>query len=130
MSREKELVKNTFVLSIGKFFPKLIALIILPILTANLSKREYGTYDLITTLVMLVIPITTLQIQSAAFRFLIDCRGDHERSSRIISNIFYVTIPISLIASIVIQFFFSEWDIGIRILIATYFFFDTIHLTV
>lgn len=130
MSREKELVKNTFVLSIGKFLPKLIALIVLPILTANLSKREYGTYDLITTLVMLVIPITTLQIQSAAFRFLIDCRGDHERSSRIISNIFYITIPISLIASIVIQFFFSEWDVGIRILIATYFFFDTIHLTV
>ena len=130
MSREKELVKNTFVLSLGKFLPKLTSFITLPILTAFLTKREYGTYDLITTLVMLVIPIATLQIQSAAFRFLIDCRGDREASSRIISNIFVVTIPISLIASIVIQFFFSAWDANIRLLIAVYFFVDTLYLTI
>jgi len=130
MSREKDLVKNTLVLSIGKFMPKLIAIVTLPILTQYLTKREYGTYDLITTLVMLVIPIATLQIQSAAFRFLIDCRGDKEKSSEIISNIFVVTIPISLIASIVIQFFFAEWSVYIRVFIALYFFLDTIHLTI
>ena len=130
MSREKELVKNTFVLSIGKFLPKLTSFITLPILTACLTKTEYGTYDLISTLIMMVIPIATLQIQSAAFRFLIDCRGDRERSSDIISNIFVVTIPVSLIASFVIQFFFKEWSMTVRILISVYFLLDTIHLTV
>jgi len=130
MSREKELVKNTFVLSIGRFLPKLISFVTLPILTACLSKREYGTYDLIATLVMLVIPIATLQMQSAAFRFLIDFRGDKAKTKEIISNIFVVTIPISFVASIIIQFFFSEWSIIVRILIAVYFFLDTIHLTI
>lgn len=130
MSREKQLVKNTFVLSIGKFLPKTISIITLPILTAYLSKREYGTFDLISTLVMLVIPIATLQIQSAAFRFLIDCRGDKDKSSEIVSNIFIVTIPISIVASIVVQFFFSEWNIYIRILIALYFFLDTVRLSI
>ena len=130
MSREKELVKNTLVLSIGRYMPKVFAIITLPILTAYLTKREYGTYDLITTLVMLAIPIATLQIQSAAFRFLIDCRGDRDRSSEIVTNIFVVTIPISFIVSIIVQFFFSEWNAYIRILIAAYFFLDTIHLTI
>ena len=130
MSREKELIKNTFILSIGKFMPKVFAFVTLPILTAYLSKWEYGTYDLITTLVMLAIPIATLQIQSAAFRFLIDCRGDKDKSSKIVTNIFAVTIPVSIVVSILIQLFFTEWDLSIRILITAYFFLDTIHATV
>ncbi|MBR2760493.1 MAG: oligosaccharide flippase family protein [Solobacterium sp.] len=110
--------------------PKVFAFITLPILTAYLTKKEYGTYDLIATLVMLAIPVATLQIQTAAFRFLIDCRGDKEKSSEIVSNIFAVTIPVSLIVSIIVQFFFREWSMAIRIMIAVYFFLDTIHLTV
>lgn len=130
MSREKELVKNTAVLSIGKLLPKLTSFITLPILTAYLTKAEYGTYDLISTLVMLVIPIATLQVQSAAFRFLIDCRGDKEASSKIISNIFAVTIPITLLASVIIQLIFADFNVYIRAMITVYFFMDTIHLTV
>lgn len=130
MSREKELVKNTFILSIGKFLPKFFSLITIPILTAYLTKKEIGLLDLVATLVMVVIPIATLQIQSAAFRFLIDCRNDKNKSSSIISNIFVVTIPISIAASFVIQFFFAQLSISVRILIALYFFLDTIHLTI
>ncbi|MDO5702494.1 MAG: oligosaccharide flippase family protein, partial [Lachnospiraceae bacterium] len=129
MSREAELVKNTTVLSIGRFLPKLCAFVTLPILTACLTKAEYGTYDLIATLVMLVIPIATLQIQSAAFRFLIDVRGDREASSEIISNIFVVTIPVTVVASFVIQFFFRDFDAPVRILITCYFLLDTVYLT-
>lgn len=129
LNREKELVKNTLILSIGKFLPSLSSFITLPILTAYLTKAEYGTYDLISTLVMLVIPIGTLQIQSAAFRFLIECREDKSASSSIISNIFFVTVPITLISSIIIQFFFSNFNYTIRLLILSYFFLDTIYST-
>lgn len=128
-NREQELLKNTIVLSVGKILPKFTSLITLPILTARLSKAEYGTYDLISTLVMLVIPIATLQIQSAAFRFLIDTRCDKKQSSKIITNIFVVTIPIMLLASFVIQFFFGEYSIDSRIFISLYFVFDTLNLT-
>lgn len=129
MSREKELAKNTIILSIGKLLPKFMTFITLPILTAQLSKAEYGAYDLISTLIMLVIPIATLQIQSAAFRFLIDCRKDKEASTLIITNIFVVTIPISLLASILVQFWFLDYSVPVRICIAAYLFFDTFFLT-
>lgn len=130
MSREKDLIKNTAILSVGKFLPQLTAFITLPILTQYLTKGEYGTYDLVSTLVMLVLPICTLQIQTAAFRFLIECRGDKEKSTIIISNIFFVTVPISCLASIVVQFFFPEQTVIVRILIALYLFLDTINLTI
>lgn len=130
MSREKDLVKNTFVLAIGKVLPQLTAFITLPILTACLTKSDYGTYDLIATLIMLVIPIATLQIQSAAFRFLIDCRNEYNKSSEIISNIFVVTVPVSVISGIVVQFFFTELGLIGRTLISLYFILDTMYLTI
>ena len=129
MSREKDLLKNAFVLSVGKFLPKIISFVTLPILTGGLTKGEYGSYDLILTLVLLMIPVATLQIQSAAFRFLIDCRSRYEESKTVISNIFFVTLPISVLCSVVVQFFFHEYEITVRLLISFYFLLDTIYLT-
>lgn len=130
MSREKELVKNTVILALGRFLPKIVAIVTLPIVTAQLTKAEYGTYDLISTLVMLVLPIATLQIQSAAFRFLIDCRGNKEKSGQIITNIFVVTLPISIAVSIAVAFFWRELSAGTRILISVYLLVDILYLTV
>ena len=129
VSREKDLVKNTIILSIGKFLPSISSFVTLPILTSCLTKAEYGTYDLISTLVMLVIPIATLQIQSAAFRFLIECRGNKAMSSSIISNIFAATIPITVICSLIIYLLFWGFDFPVRLLISIYFVLDTIHST-
>ena len=56
MSREGKLAKNTLIISIGTFLPKLASFITLPILTGYLTQVEYGTYDLITILVSLLLP--------------------------------------------------------------------------
>ncbi len=128
MSREKEFAKNTFILAIGRYFPKIFALITIPIVTAGLTKSEYGTYDLITTLVSLLLPIVTLQIQAAAFRFLIDARGDEEKSGKIISNIFFFTITTSTITVIIFFLIYNKVSVVSRLLICGYFFADIIYL--
>ncbi len=128
-SRENELLKNTVILSLGKFLPKLVSVVTLPIITASLTKAEYGTYDLIDTLIMLLIPIATLQIQSAAFRFLIEHRGDRQASSQIITNIFFVVLPISLLVSLGILLFMYGLSIRTRVSVAMLFFLDSIYNT-
>lgn len=128
-SREKSLIKNTILLSIGKFFPMLISIITLPILTARLTKAEYGTFDLISTLVMLLIPIATLQIQSAAFRFLIEHRDNKQKCKGIITNIYFVTIPIALIVAFGLLLFFPIDDFIVKVLIGIYFLVDIINIS-
>lgn len=123
MSREGKLAKNTFILAIGTFLPKLAAFVTLPILTGCLTKEEFGTYDLITVLVSLILPAATLQIQTAAFRFLIEVRSDEKRIKSIITNIFAFIVPASLIV-LAILFFFLPGSAGIRLLICAYFFAD------
>ena len=126
MSRETKLVKNTFILSIGTFLPKFAAFITTPILTACLSKTSYGTYDLILVLVSLVLPVTTLQIHTAAFRFLIEHKHDRNLAKLYLSNITAFVLPVALVSLTVLYFFLPIPDIQLRIWVCVYLFFDTL----
>ena len=134
MSRKGNLAKNTLILSIGTFLPKLAGFITLPILTGCLSKKEYGTYDLITVLVSLLLPAVTLQIKAAAFRFLLEVRENKDKQKKIITNIFVVTVPVSLIALAVLYFVLSlcipQSDPAIRLWICGYYLADILVNTV
>lgn len=126
MSREGKLAKNTIILSLGTFLPKLASFVTLPILTGYLTKAEYGTYDLIIVLVSLFLPAITLQIQTAAFRFLIEEREKEENVRSIVSNIFLFIIPVSLAGLTILFFCLYQINVKIRLLIGFYFFFDVI----
>ncbi len=129
MSREKELVKNTFILGLGQMLPKAISIITLPIVTGMLSKSEFGMYDLISTMVMLILPIATLQIQSAAFRFLLERRENKKEVKNIITNILTVTISVSVVVSIALLFILTYVFIT-KLLICIYLISDIFFITV
>lgn len=129
MSREKSLAKNTTILAIGTVLPKIAHLITLPIVTDELTKAEYGTYDLIATLVSLFLPIATLQVQTAAFRFLIDCKEDETGKKRVITNVVIFVILSSLLSLTLLFFALYKLDLIVRVLICVYFFTDILLLT-
>ena len=126
LSREKNLVKNTFVLALGRFLPKLVSVVTLPIITGHLSKADFGTYDLITTMIMFLIPVATLQIQSAAFRFLIDYRGNQKKSSEIITNILVAVLLMTFLVSLIVFFVIPGLDMVNAALVSAYFFLDSL----
>lgn len=124
MSRETQLAKNTLIISFGTFLPKIISVITLPIITARLTKTEYGQYDLIATLVFLVLPIATLQIQSAAFRFLIEFREDKEKTKNIITSMLFFAGVASIAAILILFSLLNQTSIWMRLLIGLYFLLD------
>lgn len=126
MSREKDLAKNTLILSIGTFLPKFSALITIPIITSHLTKAEYGTYDLLATVVALLLPIVTLQIHSGAFRFLIDYRSNTYKRKSIITTIYFFMIPVSIATLFVSFLILKNYELQTRFLIVIYFFVDII----
>ena len=93
MNKEKQLIKNTAIVSIGKICTQLITFFLLPLYTALLSTEQYGVVDLMNTLVSLFLPIVTLQIEQGIFRYLIDCREDEEGKRKIITtSMLFITI--------------------------------------
>ena len=86
MSREKNLAKNTIIITIGKVCTQLITFFLLPLYTGILSTEEYGIVDLLNTLVSLMLPIITFQVEQAVFRELIEVRNNNEEKTKIIST--------------------------------------------
>ena len=50
MNQKKELIKNTIIISIGKFSTQLVSFLLLPLYTSLLTTSEYGQYDFLNTI--------------------------------------------------------------------------------
>lgn len=98
MNSKKEYIVNTITLLIGKFSTQFVSFLLIPLYTRFLIASDYGFIDLIQTYITLFVPIFTLKLDSATFRFLIDCRKDDKEKERneIVTNvlaiIFFLTI--------------------------------------
>ncbi len=69
---KRDLFKNTFIIAIGKFSTQILSYFLLPLYTSILTTSEYGTYDLLVTICIFVIPLITIMMEESMFRFLID----------------------------------------------------------
>lgn len=114
MGKRRELFKNTCILFLGKVFTQMLSFLLLPLYTTYLTTDEYGTVDLVTTYIMLIMPLVSLQIERAAFRFLVEERNNKEESELIVSAIarflFAVLLlftSVFIIASFVFRFNFA-----------------------
>lgn len=72
MGSYKYLAKNIGVLALSNFATKLLSFFLVPLYTSILTTEEYGTYDLFSTTIYLLVPILTLNIQDATIRFSLD----------------------------------------------------------
>lgn len=68
----KKLSINVILFSISSFGQKILAFLLIPLYTGFLSTDQYGTIDLVSTTVNLLVPLMTLNISEAVMRFTID----------------------------------------------------------
>ena len=101
MDREKSLLKNTLIITIGRICTQMITFFLLPLYTTLLSTEEYGIVDLLNTFVSLLLPIITLQVEQAVYRELIEERKNENKKREIISNSFF-TVTIQIIIYLII----------------------------
>ena len=101
MGKNKELVKNTAIITIGKVCTQFLSFFLLPLYTAVLSTTEYGTVDLLMTYQQLIVYIAFFQIEQALFRFLIEVRGKEKDISEIISSCFGFAIIQAIFLAII-----------------------------
>jgi len=115
LNKNKELVKNTIIIFIGKFCTQFITLLLLPLYTHFLATEDYGYIDLIQTYLTFFIPLILLKIDAGIFRFLIDARKSEEEKNKIITNgifIVFVELIISTILfAIVVKIFSVKYSI-------------------
>lgn len=92
MSEKSRLVKNTGLIAIGNFGAKMVSFLLLPLYTSILSTQEYGIYDFIVAVSTFLLPIATMSMHEAMFRFIIDTGNKGEGFKKIISNSLLVVL--------------------------------------
>lgn len=72
MNNYKKLFNNVLIFSLGNLGSKVITLILVPIYTYYLSQAEYGTVDLVTVTVSMLVPIVSASMSEAVLRYVMD----------------------------------------------------------
>lgn len=91
MNEKKHLLKNTGLIAIGNLGAKITSFLLLPLYTSILSTAEYGDYDYIVTIGSFLLPLVTLNMHEAMFRFLIDSDNEEQFNS-VISHALLVVL--------------------------------------
>ncbi len=86
------LIKNTGILTISNFGSKFLSVLLVPLYTSILSTEEYGTYDFIATSIELMLPVFTLNIFDAVFRFAMDKEENRHVIFRVGMKIYYMSL--------------------------------------
>lgn len=95
-SRNRYLLKNTAIFTIGNLATKLITFFLIPIYTNVLSTSEYGVIDIIITVSTVAVPILTLNIMESVMRFNLDPDANHDLISKIGITILLISIIVAL----------------------------------
>jgi O-antigen/teichoic acid export membrane protein len=86
VDKTKQLARNTAILAFGKIFTQLTGFLLLPLYTAHLSNEEYGLVDLFASYAALIAPVIALRLEIAIFRWLVEARGDEQKTAAVILN--------------------------------------------
>ena len=99
MGRYKRLISNTAILGVGTFASKVLVFLLMPLYTAILSAEEFGVADLVSQSANLLIPLASLGICDALFRFTLD--ADSANQKKIFTSSMMVLFAGSAVLAIV-----------------------------
>jgi len=126
-AKYKTLFSNTIIFAIGNILIKLISFFLMPMYTSVLSTSEYGTAELLNNTIEIVLPIVTLCIVEALYRFSIDSTEDQNvLFTNSIFVLFTGFVIIALIAGIFELFYSYQYTIHFVVLYFTTSFYKLI----
>lgn len=128
VNKYKKLITNTAVLALGTLGSKLIVFFLMPLYTSLLTPGEYSTADIISQSANLLIPLISLGMYEAVFRFAMDKELE---LSKVLSTGLFSTLAGSALFAVFLPLLCQiEYFDGYFPLIYVYVLFASIHYLV
>lgn len=102
MGEKKRLLKNTGIIAVGGMATKLVSFLLLPLYTTVLSTAEYGVVDYINTIALFLVPVVSVLMDEALFRYLIDCETDEDRIKAVTASCAVMAVGCLAFAAIMV----------------------------
>ena len=122
-SKYKYLSQNILLFSISGLVPKALSFLMVPFYTSVLTPTDYGIADLISTTVMLLVPIFTLDIQDAVMRYALDKAFDNGDVISCASKVIAYGGIFVVLGAVIAHYLHISWlqDEYIAFVLITYF---------
>lgn len=95
--RKVNLVKNTALFALGNLGSKLLQIFLVPYYTRTMTDAEFGTADVLQAVVALLLPLLSLTVYEAVFRYAME--SDYDKNSVLSSG-----VAITIIGTVVLCF--------------------------
>ena len=117
MSSYNRFIKNIGFYFLGNFATKILQFLFIPIYSFYLSPEEYGDFNYILSIIMLIVPLMFVDIWEGAFRFAIE-KKDNEHAVLSTTSCFLIGMLIiySLIYIIISKIYPIKYDVYILLL--------------
>ena len=115
MTKEKQLIHHTILYAVANFGSSLITFLMLPIYTRYFRPEDFGVWDVAATTVGLLVPLITVELTSATYRWLIDDNETANKAKIISTGFFQIllhTLLFNFFALIIFLFidFTLKWE--------------------
>ena len=107
MGKYRYLFKNVGLMAVGQFGSRMLSFFLVPLYTSVLSTADYGTFDLYSTIVQLLVPVLSLNIYDAMLRFSLDGKEDIRQVHAIGASVFFagvLTLLVLVVANLFVGF--------------------------
>lgn len=107
----KRFFKTSLAYFIGSILTKIIAFLLIPIYTSALKPEEFGSYDLVISIINIVSPLAFIQIWDGIFRFSFD-KDENRHKNYIINNgifISFIGIFVFIVFDLFLYFIYPEY---------------------
>lgn len=85
MTKERKLLSDTLLYAVANFGASALSFLMLPLYTWYYSPEEFGVWDVTLTAITLLIPLVSLELTNATYRFLMQAKA-HSKQQQIIST--------------------------------------------
>lgn len=109
MKKYTRLFQNIGIFTLANFTTRILSFLFLPLYTNYLSTAEYGTIDLLNTMIQLLYPVFTLSIVDAVLRFGISDEREIKKIYRLGIGLILGGFVILLAGTLVVGLFIHDW---------------------
>lgn len=120
VSRKKKLLKDILIYGLGMVSVKVFNFLFIPFLTKYVKAEQFGEYDLISSIILLLIPLVTFEISDGIYRYVLTAKSMEEKNKYIGNGLIVLLKGIGLSVVILIIIYLTKLNNKIPYLLYNY----------
>lgn len=120
VSRKSKLLNDILIYGFGMVSVKIFNFLFIPFLTKYVATEQFGEYDLMSSLILLLIPFVTFEVSDGIYRYILSAKSIEEKNMYISNGLMVLLKGIWISFIFLLLIFITKLNVKIPYLIYNY----------